>query len=432
MSDKTVDVAVIGAGISGISAAKKLKNSRLSTIVLEASHRSGGRAYSEELTPGNWFDLGCSYLHDGQRNPFVNIGGMLNIPIDFTNGNLFTPEKTTHICKGQKICFDKIKPFYQNYEKLMHNIKSTKNDIAMAEFIDLEDLYTPLLWHTESNINAADPDQISVLDYARSINNGPDYPVPKGLGNLVKAWSFDVPIKLNTSVKTIEWDKPTAKIITSKGVVCAKSVIITVSTNIMADEDILFLPSLPKQKMSALYNLPMGTLNKVGLAFRKGYLSAADRGWYVCWPEKKDLNEKDVGSFEISTSGNNSAVVFAGGRLGKWLEQRGPKTMVEYAYSKIEEAFGSRSLKNIEKAITTAWTSEPFSKGSYSYSRPSNIRNRKELAKPLENKLFFAGEATDEIHYGTAHGAYFAGLRAAEEVILAQGDQTKADQIVSR
>ena len=125
-------------------------------------------------------------------------------------------------------------------------------------------------------------------------------------------------------------------------------------------------------------------------------------------------------------------MVFAGGRLGKWLEERGPKTMREYAYSIVEEALGSKSIQSIENTITTAWASEPFSKGSYSYSKPSMVRNRKELATPLEGKLFFAGEATEEIHYGTAHGAYFSGLRVANDLILAHSEKVDYSQMRSR
>jgi len=64
------DVVIVGAGSAGLSAAKELARRGLSHVVVEGSHRIGGRAYSEEIAPGVWFDLGCSYLHDGASNPF--------------------------------------------------------------------------------------------------------------------------------------------------------------------------------------------------------------------------------------------------------------------------------------------------------------------------------------------------------------------------
>ncbi len=59
------DVIIIGAGSAGLSAAKELTKQGISFIVVEASHRIGGRAYSEEIAPDIWFDLGCAYLVAG-------------------------------------------------------------------------------------------------------------------------------------------------------------------------------------------------------------------------------------------------------------------------------------------------------------------------------------------------------------------------------
>ena len=79
MSTQT-DVIIIGAGAAGLSAAKELSKQGISFIVVEGSHRIGGRAYSEEIAPDVWFDLGCAYLdagpdaknHIDESNPFVD------------------------------------------------------------------------------------------------------------------------------------------------------------------------------------------------------------------------------------------------------------------------------------------------------------------------------------------------------------------------
>ena len=73
------DVIIIGAGAAGLSAAKELSRLGVSYVVVEASHRIGGRAYSEEIAPDVWFDLGCAYLVAGpdaksrvdESNPFI-------------------------------------------------------------------------------------------------------------------------------------------------------------------------------------------------------------------------------------------------------------------------------------------------------------------------------------------------------------------------
>jgi monoamine oxidase len=76
-----VDVIIVGAGASGLSAAKELARLGVSYVVIEGSHRIGGRAYSEEIAPGVWFDLGCSYLHQAETNPLVAIADEMNIKI---------------------------------------------------------------------------------------------------------------------------------------------------------------------------------------------------------------------------------------------------------------------------------------------------------------------------------------------------------------
>ena len=69
LQENTVDVVIIGAGISGISAAKTLQKSNLTVVVLEASHRVGGRAYTEQLAPKNWFGPANSHLNTSDLYP---------------------------------------------------------------------------------------------------------------------------------------------------------------------------------------------------------------------------------------------------------------------------------------------------------------------------------------------------------------------------
>ena len=91
------EVIIVGAGIAGISAAKILDNNNISNIVIEANNRVGGRAKKAPESFGNWFDLGCSYLHEGEINPFRAVAKSLNVPIDHQNGDIFSIEKTKYL-----------------------------------------------------------------------------------------------------------------------------------------------------------------------------------------------------------------------------------------------------------------------------------------------------------------------------------------------
>jgi len=73
MSNTEVDILVIGAGVAGLSATEVLVEKGYSVCLVDAAHRIGGRAYSKQLPNSAWFDLGCSYLHEGEINPFTKL-----------------------------------------------------------------------------------------------------------------------------------------------------------------------------------------------------------------------------------------------------------------------------------------------------------------------------------------------------------------------
>jgi len=75
------DVVVIGGGAAGVGAARRLAQSGLSTILLEASSRLGGRAWTHEVAGLN-IDLGCGWFHSADRNAWVGIAQAAGIPID--------------------------------------------------------------------------------------------------------------------------------------------------------------------------------------------------------------------------------------------------------------------------------------------------------------------------------------------------------------
>ena len=411
------DVIIIGAGIAGISAAKALYKNGISFILVEASHRIGGRAYSEELGKGNWFDLGCSYLHNGDINPFTEAAKKLNIPLGFEAGNLFHPERIKYFFGGKKLSVKQSEKIRASEKEILKKMEEINLDCPIIDCLNLEDPNLPIFWHLFSSLNAADPDMVSAKDYLSSVYSGPDYPVPYGFGNLISKWGSDIAAKLNTSVTRIDWQPGKLKVTTSKGSISAQKVLFTVSTAVLQNDIIKIVPDLPLEKRTALKNLPMGILNKVGVSFSKRVFSENDRGYYVSWPKEENIDETDISSFEISTCGFNNIVVFLGGRFGSWLEERGPETMRAYAIEKIGEVLGQKATNYVDRTVTTAWSNDFLTGGSYSYAKPFGKRYRKELAKSINRTLYFAGEATVESHYGSAHGAHLSGVLASKEII---------------
>jgi monoamine oxidase len=108
--------------------------------------------------------------------------------------------------------------------------------------------------------------------------------------------------------------------------------------------------------------------------------------------------------------------VFVGGRLGVWLEKQGQAALTDFAIDRIADIFGSDIRKRVKRCIATAWEGDPWTRGTWACARPGHAHQRAQLARPLEERLFFAGEATDRGGQGTCHGAYNSGLRAACEI----------------
>jgi monoamine oxidase len=78
----------------------------------------------------------------------------------------------------------------------------------------------------------------------------------------------------------------------------------------------------------------------------------------------------------------------------------------------------SRCREELIEAFTHNWQKDPYSRGAYSYVAVGGSDAQRELAAPIDETLFFAGEATNyEGHHGTVHGAIASGYRAAEEIL---------------
>ncbi len=83
----------------------------------------------------------------------------------------------------------------------------------------------------------------------------------------------------------------------------------------------------------------------------------------------------------------------------------------------LRKLYGS-SIPEPEAALSSRWHIDPFAYGAYSHIPPGVTgRAHDELAKPVGDRLFFAGEATNRTYPATLHGAFLSGERAAQEIL---------------
>ena len=126
---------------------------------------------------------------------------------------------------------------------------------------------------------------------------------------------------------------------------------------------------------------------------------------------------RETGSYQLRPIGRPLIACFYGGRWARTLEAEGPTGMAAFAIEELARHLGADIRHHVTRLATTAWAQDPFARGSYSYALPGHAEDRAVLAAPVENRLFFAGEACSPNFFSTAHGAWLTGLQAAEAAL---------------
>ena len=284
------------------------------------------------------------------------------------------------------------------------------HDVAISDVIDLENAYATPFLENVATAWGLDADEVSAADFASSAGEL-GFPAVRGYGNLVAAWGEGVEVTLNARAQHIDWSGKGVSVETPKGRVTTRSVLLTVSTGVLGSGEISFSPALPDFKQEAIHGLPMGTENKMGIAFNTDVFGPAGRGHYTVWNQGGDTAKVDA-----SAMGLDVAAVFVGGRHAIWLERQGPQACRDFAIDRVAEIFGNGIREHVARTITTAWSTDPWTRGSWACARPGQANQRQHLARAIDDRLFFAGEATMVGGQGTCHGAYLSGIRAAREI----------------
>jgi monoamine oxidase len=405
----SVDVAIIGAGAAGLGAARALQNSGLSTIVLEARDRVGGRAHTVMAAPDIAFDLGCGWLHSADKNSFVAIAGQLNFEIDKTR----PPWREQSFDAGFPVAerADFIRALDAFYDRAEAAAKSGR-DSAASIFLEPGNRWNPMIDAISTYVNGAELDRVSIMDMDAYEDSEINWRVRRGYGALMTAYGAPCPLAFNCNVTRIDHSGTRVRIETSLGTLAAGQVIVTVPTNLIADEAIRFHPALPA-KVDAARGLPLGLADKVMLALDQPEALPKDGSL------RGATMRTAMGSFHLRPFGQACIEGYFGGRYARELENAGDGALAAQAIDEIAALLGSDFRRKLKPLAQSRWAHDPFARGSYSHALPGHAGDRAVLAAPVDGRLFFAGEATSPNFFSTAHGARDSGERAAGEVISA-------------
>jgi monoamine oxidase len=402
-----VDIAIIGAGAAGLGAAHALENSGLSVVVLEARDRVGGRGYTIMAAPDITFDVGCGWLHSADKNSFVEIAGRLNFEIDKTRPPW--REKGSHIGfppRERAEFIAALDAFYDRAEQAAQ----TGPDTAASLYLEPGNRWNPMIDALSTYINGCELDQVSTHDTNAYEDTEINWRVRRGYGALVAAYGALCPLAFNCNVTLIDHSGKRVRLETSRGALSAGQVIVTVPTNLIADEAIRFHPALPA-KVDAAHGLPLGLADKVLLALEKPEALPKDGNL------RGATMRTAMGSFHLRPFGQACIEGYFGGRFARQLEDAGDGALAAQSIEEIAALLGNDYRRILKPLAQSRWAHDPFARGSYSHALPGHAGDRAVLAAPVDGRLFFAGEATSPNFFSTAHGARDSGERAAGEIL---------------
>jgi monoamine oxidase len=404
----SVEVAIIGAGAAGLGAAHALKSSGLSTIVLEARDRVGGRGHTIQPSPDVIFDLGCGWLHSADKNAFVGIAEQLQFDIDRT----IPPWRERVLDKGfpPTLRADFLLALEEFYARADQAAKSGR-DAPADTCLEPGNRWNPMIHAISTYVNGCELDQMSLLDMEAYQDTGINWRVRRGYGALMAAYGVPLPVMFDCQVTMIDHSGRKLRIETSLGTLSASKTIITVPTNLIADESIRFVPALP-QKVEAAAGLPLGLDNKVMLALDEPGNLPKDGGL------RGATMRTEMGAFHLRPFGQPCIEGFYGGRFARTLEEAGQGALAAQAIDEVVALLGNDCRKKLRPLAESRWGQDPFARGAYSHALPGHAGKRAVLAAPVDGRLFFAGEATSPNFFSTAHGAHDSGQRAAREVMV--------------
>ncbi|MDQ0468572.1 flavin monoamine oxidase family protein [Labrys wisconsinensis] len=403
------DVVIIGGGAAGVGAARRLAASGLRILMLEAAARIGGRAFTTEIA-GLALDLGCGWLHSADRNPWVGIAEASGFTVDRRLPAWGQQYRDLGFSRAERAAADRA--FATWHERL--TTAPPPSDRA-ADALEPGGPWNAYLQAISGLVNGAGLEQLSVADYLAydEASTARNWRATAGYGTLVAAsLPATTALRLATPAQAVALDRGGVRIATAAGTVTGRSAILAVSTAVLAG-DAIRLPAALDAWRHAAACLPLGRDEKLFLEIVGDGPFAAET--HVLG----DPRDAGTGAYYIRPLGRPVIEGFFGGEGAGALAEAGPAAGFALAVDQLAALFGADVRRCLRPLAASAWSRSDRIGGAYSHALPGHAAARGDLARPFEDRLFFAGEATHGSDFSTAHGAYESGVRAAEEALAA-------------
>jgi len=418
-------VLIIGAGLAGLAAARELGQHGQESIVLEARDRIGGRIYTSNRWPDLPLDLGATWIHGVNGNPITAIADQIGArrlitsderaAIYNTNGAEITAPEMARlggISKQMQAGLRRAQNSERDgslqqsislLEKQLANSSSDRRFLSFCLSSEIEHEYAGSARQLSSHW----------FDSDKKLE-GDDALFAQGYKLITDYLAQGLDVRRNQVVQEVHWQGPRIRVRTPDKEYLADRVVVTLPLGVLQHKGVKFIPELPAEKLNAINKLGMGVLNKCCLRFTQAFWPrdidwlqyiSAQHGEWTEWVSYQRAAQMPV------------LVGFNAADRGRQIEAWSEEQIVASAMQTLRTIFGAGIPDPIDHQITR-WAADPFARGSYSFpALGSTPEMRNLLARPVDRRLFFAGEATNKDFFATAHGAYWSGLRAATELL---------------
>jgi monoamine oxidase len=410
-------IIVIGAGVAGLAAARHLTAAGRRVLILEARGRLGGRVVTvrDALSPLP-IELGAEFVH-GMHPELWRIIDSARLPVmDVIGDNFFSDGTTLHKQDDNQAQFEKV------YEAMRQAPEQTFASFISDPRFD-EATRQAITAYVES-VNAASKERLStgfVLEAEAALDVNRSFRLPGGYDGIVNwLWQGIDPrlaeLRLHTEVRAVRWRKGNVEVDTTRGQFRGVSVVVTAPIGVLAADAIRIDPKPPALRL-ACEALEMGNAVKIGLRFRERVWERPDNmsmsflfsqddvvpTWFVGYPMRTPI-----------------ITGWAAGPKSVQLIDKPEQEVADAAVGALARVLGLAAgfvMDRLEAVHYHDWHADPWSRGAYSFVHAGGIDVQRWLGQPLDNTLYFAGEATEWTgNCGTVHGAIASGVRVGRAI----------------
>jgi monoamine oxidase len=429
---ETVDTIVIGAGMSGATAARALAAGGRSVVVLEARDRIGGRTWTDTAL-GIPVDLGASWIHGIGDNPLADLRDALGIDsVEFTVGS-FQPSGRPivyHAPDGRTLDVVAREQWLADLAVVDAGLEvvvaSAPHGTTYAEAVqtaiaqqdwdaDRAERVREYLRHRVEDLCGASIDDLDAHGLDEEHVNGIEVVFPQGYGQFAAKLLDGLDVRLEHVVVSVARDADGVLVTTAAGAEFrARIAVVTLPLGVLKAGSVTFTPPLPEPVAGAIDRLSMGVYDKVFLRFATkfweddAYVLRQQGPAGVDWHSWYDMSR---------ATGEPVIAALMGGPGARRLESLGDDEIVAQGLQALRRMYGDAAPEPVAVRITR-WGADRFSLGSYSYLATGATEHDHDLvATPVDDVLHLAGEATWSDDPATVHGAMLSGLRAAERIL---------------